>query len=93
MNFSDGFDAAGMPRLSRLLRQLWEATDAYRALYFHGAANRERVAAEHGRMLAALRRRDAEKVVRLHDEHRDHSVAAVAAALDAPAPKGAGGTR
>ena len=32
------FDAAGMPRLSRLLRQLWEATDAYRALYFQAAA-------------------------------------------------------
>lgn len=77
------FDAAGMPRLSRLLRQLWEATDAYRALYFQARANRARVATEHAAMVAALRRRDAEALVRLHDEHRDNSVDAVRAVLEA----------
>jgi DNA-binding GntR family transcriptional regulator len=75
------FDAAGLPRLTRLLRQLWEATDAYRALYFHAEANRDRVAAEHAEMLAALEERDAEAVVRLHNEHRRHSVESVASAL------------
>lgn len=78
------FDAAGMPRLSRLLRQLWEATDAYRAVYFQAGENRRRVAREHAAMLAALRARDAEAVVRLHDEHREHSVAAVRAILAGP---------
>ncbi|MCX6432487.1 MAG: GntR family transcriptional regulator [Actinobacteria bacterium] len=77
------FDAAGLPRLSRILRQLWEATDAYRALYFQGAENRARVAREHARMLSALRKRDAETLVRLHDEHREHSVGAVTAILAA----------
>lgn len=80
------FDAAGMPRLSRLLRQLWEATDAYRALYFQSADNRERVEGEHAAMEAALRARDARAVVRLHDEHRDHSVRAVRALLGEGAP-------
>lgn len=76
------FDAAGLPRLSRLLRQLWEATDAYRALYFQAGENRARVATEHGDMIAALRARDAERLVRLHDRHRDNSVGAVRALLE-----------
>jgi DNA-binding GntR family transcriptional regulator len=75
------FDAAGMPRLSRLLRQLWDASDVYRALYFQQAGNRERIRAEHAAMLAALDRRDAEETIRLHDVHRDHSVAWVQAQL------------
>ena len=77
------FDAAGLPRLSRLLRQLWEATDAYRALYFQAVGNRDRVGREHAAILAALRARDAERVIGLHDEHREHSVAAVRALLEA----------
>lgn len=71
------YDAAGMPRLSRLLRQLWEATDAYRALYYQGPDNRLRVTAEHGRMITALQDGDVDLLVALHDEHRAHSVAAV----------------
>jgi DNA-binding GntR family transcriptional regulator len=77
------FDAAGMPRLSRLLRQLWEATDAYRALYFQAPVNRERVAVEHAAMVAALRARDADALVALHDRHRANSVDAVRAVLEA----------
>ena len=77
------FDAAGMPRLSRLLRQLWEATDAYRSLYFQAEPNRRRVAGEHAAMVAALRARDADAVVALHDRHRENSVVAVRALLEA----------
>lgn len=75
------FDAAGMPRLTRLLRQLWEASDVYRSLYFRQGGNRDRIRAEHTDMLTALERRDAAAVVRLHDEHRDHAVAWVRAQL------------
>ncbi len=71
------YDAAGMPRLSRLLRQLWDATDAFRALYYQRSTNRERVSAEHAQMMVALRARDSDAVVQLHDAHRAHSVAAV----------------
>jgi DNA-binding GntR family transcriptional regulator len=81
------FDAAGLPRLSRLLRQLWEATDAYRALYYQSGPNRERVAQEHARMLAALRARDADALIALHDEHRDHSAGAVRAILETGAAR------
>lgn len=71
------FDAAGLPRLTRLLHQLWDATDAYRALYFQEAVNRARVGREHAQMLDALRARDADLLVALHNEHRDHSVGTV----------------
>lgn len=76
------FDASGLPRLSRLLRQLWDATDAYRALYFSEQVNRERVSTEHLLMLDALRARDANALVALHNDHRDHSVGTVRAVLE-----------
>ena len=68
------FDQAAMPRLSRLLNQLWDATDVYRTLYFQSDVNRHRVSAEHAEMLAALRNLDAGKLIDLHDAHREHSV-------------------
>jgi len=69
------FEAAGMPRLTRLLRQLWDTSDVYRALYFQQSGNRERVRDEHAAMIEALRRRDVPGTIRLHNLHRDHSVA------------------
>lgn len=75
------FNAAGMPRLTRLLRQLWDASDVYRALYFGQSSNRDRVAAEHAEMLDAIAARDAEETIRLHDVHRAHSVEWVRAQL------------
>jgi DNA-binding GntR family transcriptional regulator len=75
------FDAAGMPRLSRTLRQLWDATDVYRAVYFAGVGNRSRVSHEHAELVAALRARDTARAVAVQAAHREHSVAAVRAAL------------
>jgi DNA-binding GntR family transcriptional regulator len=76
------FEAADLPRLTRLLNHLWDATDAYRALYFQQQVNRARVAREHARMITALRKRDAQALVRLHAEHRAHSVGTVRAILE-----------
>jgi DNA-binding GntR family transcriptional regulator len=80
------FEAGHQPRLTRLLHQLWDATEAYRALYFQESANRARVGQEHAAMLAALRRRDTARLIGLHQEHRDHSVAAVSSMLADPSP-------
>ncbi len=76
------FDASGMPRLTRLLHQLWDATDAYRAIYFQQEPNRTRVAREHAEMLLALADRDVDSLIRLHNDHRDHSVVTVRAILE-----------
>lgn len=77
------FDAAGMPRLTRTLGQLWDATDTYRAIYFGDEINRSRVLREHERIVAAARRHDAERVIALHDDHRGNSVATVRSVLEA----------
>jgi DNA-binding GntR family transcriptional regulator len=69
------FSAADMPRLERQIRILWDATDVYRSIYYGIAPNRAAVEAEHRAILTAVRARDAERVIVLLDEHRDHAVA------------------
>lgn len=71
------FEASGRPVLTRLLGQLWDATDAYRAVYFADERNRERVTAEHELMLAAYRAADVARAVDLQAAHRAHSVSAL----------------
>ena len=66
--------AAGMPRLERLIRILWDATDIYRSLYYASADNRAAVDQEHRAILAAVAARDADAAVLLLDEHRAHAV-------------------
>lgn len=75
-------EASGMPRLVRLIGTLWDATDAYRSLYYAQRPNRERVQHEHRAVVAALRAGDAEEAVRLLDLHREHAVAALREILD-----------
>ena len=75
------FDAAGMPRLSRTLRQLWDATDVYRSVYFAAGANRTRVKHDHAAIVDALRARDVRAAIATQKRHRDASVTAVTAAL------------
>jgi DNA-binding GntR family transcriptional regulator len=78
------FELAGMPRLIRLIRSLWDATDAYRSMYYGEGDNRERVVDEHNAVLAALRGRDVDAAVRILDAHRDHAVAALEVLLEEP---------
>ncbi len=75
------YEASGRPRLVRLVRILWDATDVYRSVYYADSANRERVAVEHRAVLAALKARDADAAVRLLAEHRDHAVEHIRAVL------------
>ncbi|MEI6230788.1 MAG: FCD domain-containing protein, partial [Actinomycetes bacterium] len=75
------FDAAGLPRLSRTLRQLWDATDVYRSVYFAAPANRSRVNDEHDELIAALRLGDVRAAIAAQASHRAHSVEAVSNAL------------
>lgn len=70
-------EAAGMPRLMRLIRILWDATDTYRAVYYNDEQNRQRVSREHDVIVSAVRSRDVELVVRVLDEHRNAAVEAL----------------
>jgi DNA-binding GntR family transcriptional regulator len=75
------FEAARMPVLLRHVRMLWDSTQAYRALYYNEAARRQAVDREHAQILAALRGRDAERVLMLLDAHRRHALGALAEVL------------
>jgi DNA-binding GntR family transcriptional regulator len=66
--------AAGMPRLERQIRILWDATDVYRSVYYAAPANRAVVEAEHREILAAVQARDSERTVARLDEHRNRAV-------------------
>ena len=56
-------------------------TGSFSARVRISSGNRDRVRSEHAQMLDALRRRDVAETVRLHDIHRNHSVAWVSAQL------------
>jgi len=70
-------EPAGMPRLIRMVRTLWDATDAYRAVYYNSGDNRERVRAEHAAITRAAADGDAEALVEHLRTHREHAVAAL----------------
>lgn len=74
-------EPAGMPRLLRVVRTLWDATDAYRAVYYNSGDNRERVRHEHVDIVRAARNGDADELVRLLAVHREHAVRALRATI------------
>lgn len=75
------FDISAMPRLVRLIRVLWDSTDAYRSLYYGELDNRQTVRGEHAAMLDALENGDAEALVTLHHQHRMHAITALSRVL------------
>jgi DNA-binding GntR family transcriptional regulator len=74
----------GMPRLLRIVRNLWDSTDAYRSVYYNATGNRARVEAEHRDIVAAVRRGDPDDLVRLLAVHRDHAVHALRGVISPP---------
>jgi DNA-binding GntR family transcriptional regulator len=71
------YDASGMARLVRLIRTLWDATDAYRSLYYAEQDHRGHVVREHRAILDALHAGNVDAAVALLDAHRAHAVAAL----------------
>lgn len=68
-------------RLIRLIENLWDFTDNYRILYLSEKKNRDYVATEHAKILQAVKQKDVVKVIKLHDDHRNHAVVALKALL------------
>ncbi|KID31548.1 transcriptional regulator [Prauserella sp. Am3] len=75
-------EAPGQAHTMRLIRLLWESTEAYRALYYNAPEERERTVGDHGRILDAVRERDVETVVSLLDAHRQRALDVLTAVLD-----------
>jgi DNA-binding GntR family transcriptional regulator len=64
------FEPSGMPRLVRMIRILWESSDAYRAVYYGDPAHRAQVLDEHREILEAVDRREGPRLIKLLAQHR-----------------------
>lgn len=76
------FEASNMPRLVRMIRNQWDATDAYRGVYFATPANLAHMNTEHRSMIAALVARDVAKCIAQQAAHRENSVTVVSQAIN-----------
>lgn len=63
------------PHTMRMIRLLWDCTEAYRATYYNSRAERLRAAKAHERILAAVAAHDADRLVAELDAHRDRALA------------------
>jgi DNA-binding GntR family transcriptional regulator len=63
-------EGPGNPHHVRVIRLLWDSTEAYRALYYNSPEERRAAGAAHERILGALQDGDAERLVTALDEHR-----------------------
>jgi DNA-binding GntR family transcriptional regulator len=77
-------DAPSQPHAMRLIRLLWDSTEVYRAMYYNSPAERRASLDAHDRILAAVRARDADRLVRELDAHRERALAVLGAVLDPP---------
>ena len=67
-------DSPDHPHTMRMIRQLWDSTEAYRALYYNLAEERRSAVTAHDRILEALRERNAVRLVNELDAHRDRAL-------------------
>lgn len=76
------FDGPRTGRAVRLIRGLWDATEAYRALYYNDPEQRAAADAAHERILDAVRAGDPDRLIAELDAHRDHALRTLRAILD-----------
>jgi DNA-binding GntR family transcriptional regulator len=58
----------------RVIRLLWDSTEAYRALYYNSPEERRKAIDAHDRILEAVRARDADALVAELDAHRERAL-------------------
>jgi DNA-binding GntR family transcriptional regulator len=58
----------------RIIRLLWDSTEAYRAMYYNAPEERRASIEAHDRILGALRDRDADRLVAELDAHRRRAI-------------------
>ncbi len=84
-------DAPGDPHAMRVIRLLWDSTEAYRALYYNAPEERQAAAAAHERILDAIRAGEPDRLVAELDAHRERALTFLAGVLEPPEgrPRGA----
>ena len=76
---------AGRPHLQRLIDLLWDQTEAYRALYYNSAAERQESLRAHDRILGAVVAGDPERLAAELDAHRERALVVLRRIIPAPA--------
>jgi DNA-binding GntR family transcriptional regulator len=79
-------EAPGQPHTLRVIRLLWDSTEAYRAMYYNSPEERREAVTAHDRILDALRARDTDALVRELDAHRERALAVLRRVLSPPQP-------
>ncbi len=74
-------EAPGQAQTIRLIRLLWDSTEAYRAIYYNAPEARRSSLEAHERILAAIRDRDPDRLVAELDAHREQALAALGSLL------------
>ncbi|HEV7641466.1 MAG TPA: GntR family transcriptional regulator [Gaiellaceae bacterium] len=75
------FALSGRTLLVRTIVQLWDASDAYRALYANSAEHRAVAARDHAAITRAVRRGDARAAISAQHAHRKHALDSLACVL------------
>lgn len=83
-------EPAGMPRLTRFMRMLWDSMEPYRPVLFPNDEARARHHAEHLEISEALHAGRSERVIDLLERHRRRVVETLHARLEGDQPPGAG---
>lgn len=74
-------EAPGHVHAMRLIRLLWDSTEAYRAMYYNSAQERRHSVLAHDRIVDAIELRDADALVRELDAHRSRALEVLAGIL------------
>lgn len=74
-------ESPDQPHTMRLIRLLWDSTEAYRALYYNSPAERRASIQAHDRILQAVRERDVERLVVELNDHRNRALAVLSEIL------------
>ena len=69
--------------IMRLIRLLWDSTEAYRAMYYNSPQERLTTVAAHDKILAAVRRKACDDLVAALNEHRDRALSVLTTILTA----------
>ena len=67
-------EPCGLPHLMRIIRNLWDSTEAYRAIYYNLPEERTASLESHDEILAALREQDVDRLIHSLNAHRDRAL-------------------
>jgi DNA-binding GntR family transcriptional regulator len=78
-------DTPDQPHTVRVIRLLWDSTEAYRALYYNSPEERRNAAEAHDRILEKIRHADADALIFELDSHRARALEVLVEILTPPA--------